>query len=506
MWLARNSVGGVGAILFLSGLGAIACFVAGRTPPPSNAQRSHSSLVSAPADPDPQKPSAPAKNPSPASPERSEPPASVPASKPPPPPVWSDRLDLRKLSPQPVFTSPAKASKLQALVQDLPDGQRVLYTLDPTLQKKVRDIFASRELPYAGAVVLDLQDNRVLAMVGYSHEKPEIDPFELVLTPWAPAASTFKLVTAAALVDKGAVTPNTKACFSGGLSGIEDEMLDDVPKRDTRCESLSAAVAHSHNIVMGKLALRHLSQQALIGAARDFYFDTTIPFIRPVQVSPIEIPKAPKARAKVAAGFWHTNLSPLHGALMASIFARGGQFQAPLLVAQRRVAQGPVQSPAIAPPTQRVAKKTADRVAKMMVNTTTEGTARSSFFDKRGRPYLRGIKAAGKTGSLTGKSPPHYNYNWFVGFAPAKDPKIAFAVLLANPPKWRIKAHYAARRIVQIYSEQAQAIRDRPKVFMEGKKLKLPAKASSKGKRRARKAASKSAAKTRQPPASKSAK
>ena len=55
------------------------------------------------------------------------------------------------------------------------------------------------------------------------------------------------------------------------------------------------------------------------------------------------------------------------------------------------------------------------------------------------------MQVAGKTGSLTGKRAPGLNYNWFVGYAPADRPEIAFAVLLANEPKWQIKAHYAAQ-------------------------------------------------------------
>ena len=69
------------------------------------------------------------------------------------------------------------------------------------------------------------------------------------------------------------------------------------------------------------------------------------------------------------------------------------------------------------------------------------------------------MNVAAKTGSLTGRRAPSYNYNWFIGFAPAEDPEIAFAVLLANEPAWKIKAHYAGRRLVQIYLERREAIR-----------------------------------------------
>ena len=42
-------------------------------------------------------------------------------------------------------------------------------------------------------------------------------------------------------------------------------------------------------------------------------------------------------------------------------------------------------------------------------------------------------------------------YSWFVGYAPAERPTIAFAVVLGNNPNWRIKATYVGRHIVSEY-------------------------------------------------------
>jgi cell division protein FtsI/penicillin-binding protein 2 len=42
-------------------------------------------------------------------------------------------------------------------------------------------------------------------------------------------------------------------------------------------------------------------------------------------------------------------------------------------------------------------------------------------------------------------------YSWFVGFAPADRPKIAFAVLLGNSSTWPLKAHAVARQLVAEY-------------------------------------------------------
>ena len=399
---------------------------------------------------------------------------------------WQDQLDLAAASLIPITdpatpaktaphtpgdAQPARASPAASpsadpgsavYVQALRDGTRIRYTLDPVLQDAALTIFRNREVPYAAAVVLDLRDNAVLVLAGHSTMDPQVDPLEVVATAWAPAASTFKLVTSAALLRTGEVTPATSVCFHGGLRGITDDLLRNDPKRDKTCATLSAAVAYSHNVVIAKLALRHLDADALRTTARDLGFDRPIPFEFPVERSPIQVPADPIERAKMAAGFWHADESPIHGALLASIFARQGVFQPPHVVAEVRDATGDLVYTPDHAPTRVLERKVARAVGRMMVGTTRKGTARASFFDGKGQPFVPGIDVAGKTGSITGKRPPALNYNWFIGFAPADEPEIAFAVLLANEPKWRIKAHYAARRLVQIYLQRrAEVARNR---------------------------------------------
>lgn len=451
--MARSSntrLGGLGALFFLGSLGAIAFYVQ-RQSVPQERDLAHKAATLLPE--------------------------VTPAQDPPALP-WKDRLDLQAAQLVSIVTADAsstadaapggaenagasepKIDPAQArYVQDLNDGHRIMLTLDPVLQDSALTIFRNREVPYAGAVMVDLQDNSLLVLAGHSSMDPEVDPLEIVASAWAPAASTFKLVTTASLLDGEVATPATRVCFSGGLHGIEDEQLTDDPARDTRCETLSDAIAHSYNLVIGKLALRHLEQQQLADTARALLFETEIPFEFNVERSPAHIPSDAIERAKVAAGFWNVDLSPIHAALLASIFARGGTYQPPHIIDQVIAPDGSDLTPAPPRPERVIAKEVAEALGEMMVGTTTVGTASRSFRDKTGTAYIREIEVAGKTGSLTGKREPYLNYNWFMGFAPADRPEIAFAVLLANEPKWRIKAHYAARRLVQIYLERRDAI------------------------------------------------
>jgi peptidoglycan glycosyltransferase len=468
----RGRLGGLGALFFLGSLGGIAFYVQQQEVPPTRDEARKTATMLPEVAPEPAAPTLP----------------------------WQDRLDLTEARLRPYGVTPTpgaapaprpegpaggapadtKVDPGQArLVQELSDGHRILLTLDPVLQDAALTIFRNREVPYAAAVILDVRDNSVLALVGHSSMDPEVDPLEVATSAWAPAASTFKLVTAAALLDSNAATPSTKVCFHGGLHGIEDGDLRDDPARDTQCETLHDAVAHSHNLVIGKLAMQHLPQDTLLGMAKALRFEGEIPFEIPIERSPAHIPADPLERAKVSAGFWSVDMSPVHGALLASIFARGGLYQPPHIIAQVIAPDGTDMTPAPLETERVLNRDVAMMVGEMMVGTTTEGTARKSFRDDQGTDYIPGVAVAAKTGSLTGKRAPALNYNWLIGYAPADAPEIAFAVLLANEPAWRIKAHYAGRRLVQIYLERRAEIVRQREAKLEPNALVLPERDSS---------------------------
>ena len=89
-------------------------------------------------------------------------------------------------------------------------------------------------------------------------------------------------------------------------------------------------------------------------------------------------------------------------------------------------------------------------LSKMMTRACDTGTAPAgAFHDRKGKRFLGGVPVAGKTGSLSVQTPRYRGYSWFVGFAPADQPEVVIAVLLANPEKWRLQAHTAARMILE---------------------------------------------------------
>jgi penicillin-binding protein A len=358
-------------------------------------------------------------------------------------PVPAPRLGAARLDPA-----------LGRYVAPYGDGRAVL-TVSAPLQERLTRTLAQYAVPWGVTVLLEPATGRVLAMAEHAQARTGLgageaagDPASdlsgnLALRAIAPAASVFKLVTAAALLEQG-ISPDEQVCFHGGRHRLDPRLLADDPRRDRRCVTLESAFGRSTNVVFAKLAGRGLDAGALRAAASRFLFNTAIPFPRAVEPSTARIDDDAFQLANTAAGFGPVRLSPMHAALLAAIVANGGVFVPPVLVDEVEGARAP---PA-AEPWRVVDGEVASALAEMMRSTVTEGTARRTF--RRANSALRGVTVAGKTGTLSDKDP-YRDYTWFVGFAPADDPVVAVATVIANDRRWRVRAPAVAREALEAY-------------------------------------------------------
>jgi membrane peptidoglycan carboxypeptidase len=335
--------------------------------------------------------------------------------------------------------SPADPTSFEAR---LADGRKAHLSVDPKLQRSLESLLASYK-PMAGSVVaLDPRTGQILALVEYSRDGHSEG---LATRPLYPAASVFKIITGAALLEAG-ISPDLETCYHGGMHGIVSKLLQDRPRVDRRCLSLSMALAKSANVVFGKLAVKHLDADVLRKEAEKFLFNRPIWSQSGVEQSTAQIPeKDDKLEfAKSAAGFGRVRLSPMHAAVIAAAVANDGVEVEPTLLRELDGAAVPVGA-------QRrlLNAETARRLREMMKLTVSEGTARTSFRERR-RWALGDIEVGGKTGSLADKNP-FKDYSWFVGFAPADNPRIALAAVVVNTRLWRIKAPYVAREALRTY-------------------------------------------------------
>lgn len=330
--------------------------------------------------------------------------------------------------------------RLGRFVAPLGEGRATL-TLDPRLQAKLERTLASYRVPWGATVMLEAGSGRVLALAEHSQAEP--DRRGLALSPIAPAASIFKIVTATALLEHG-VGVGDPVCYHGGRRRLQPRLLADDPRRDRRCASLVEAFGHSTNVVFAKLADRDLDASVLRATAERFLFNVHIAFPRAVEPSPANIPDDPFGLANAAAGFGDVKLSPLHAALLASVVANGGLLVPPVLVDD--VEGGAL--PMTRSPWRVVDETVASELGDMMRSTVTAGTARRVF--RRTAAGLRGVAVAGKTGSLADASP-FRDYSWFIGYAPAEKPEVVVATVVVNGRLWHARAPTVAKEALEAF-------------------------------------------------------
>jgi len=333
-------------------------------------------------------------------------------------------------------------------VSSFENGLSVTYTIDPPLQEKMTNFFAKYKVPYGVFVAISPKTGKVLAMVEHS-EKGKGDQ-HLALRATYPAASLFKLITAAAAIENGKVEPETVIRFNGGLYTLTSRNWVDNPKRDKNKITLADAMGKSCNVAFAKVALKWLGSEDLLHYAEIFGFNKALDFELPVQMSQASLENTQESIAKTAAGFGHVTLSPLHGALIASVIGNDGKMIAPRIIDKISLDGRDIYNFKAKELDTCISTETADKLKYMMTKTIESGTSRHAFYTRKGRAYLKDITIGGKTGTLEGDNPPG-DYSWFVGIAPLEDPEIAVAALVINQPAWQIKASVAAREALLTY-------------------------------------------------------
>jgi cell division protein FtsI/penicillin-binding protein 2 len=336
--------------------------------------------------------------------------------------------------PEPVLSEMRLDRSLGRFVAPYGKGKAIL-TLDPALQARLERTLASFAVPWGATVLLEPATGRVIAMAEHAESDPALRGGVLRARP--PAASIFKIVTAAALLERG-VDPQGPVCYHGGQHRLAPRLLEDDPRRDGRCMTLEQAFGYSANVVFAKLADRTLSSAELRAEAERFYFNASIPFEGAIEPSRADVPEDRFGLANTAAGFGDVRMSPLHAALLAAIVANAGVLSPPRLV--EAVEGEPTPTPH--EPTRVVDEGVAARLADMMRATVTDGTGRRVF--RRPPASMRGVSVAGKTGSLFDRAP-FRDWSWFVGYAPADNPQVVVATVVMNGPKWRVRAPWVAR-------------------------------------------------------------
>ncbi|GAC1658677.1 MAG: penicillin-binding transpeptidase domain-containing protein [Candidatus Elarobacter sp.] len=314
-----------------------------------------------------------------------------------------------------------------------PRGADVVTTLDLAVQSALVAGLSRHER--AAGVVLDPRTGAVLALASVpSYDPNQLDALwsTLLKAPSSPLldrsigglyppGSTFKIVTAADVLDAGVVTPQSTFSDSGGFTVGHFTVHND-EEETTGTQDLAGAFALSSNVDFAQIALK-IGVDTWFQYAAKWGLGQPVEFDLPVTRDRVPPKKDIYAGILAQLGFGQASLlvTPMRMALVGATIANDGTTPRPFLV--RRIA-GSQTAIATRPETlaQPISAETAHAVRDLMVQVVKRGTGTVA--------QLPGTTVAGKTGTAT--NPHGRSHAWFVAFAPAEAPRVAVAIVVEN--------------------------------------------------------------------------
>jgi penicillin-binding protein A len=320
------------------------------------------------------------------------------------------------------------------------EGDNIQSSLDPAAQEAAVNGLAGRR---GSVVAIVPSTGEVRAMVSI----PEYDPnqipkhfaqlnrdssaplFNRATQAGYPPGSTMKVVTATAALDSGEFTP------SSTLSGRSPIEIDGVPLSNSGGEQfgtidMTTALTNSVNTWWAQ-AGEKLGKDTMFKYMERFGFNAKPRLDYPgFQLATSGVfdgnkllgPSDPIDIGRVAIGQERLRVTPLQMAEVAAAVADKGELMEPRLWS--RVIDPDGRETKLDPARQSrvMSEDTAAELNDMMQNVVQEGTGTAGA--------VSGIEVAGKTG--TAEISTGVNDAWFIGFAPASDPKIAISCIVEH--------------------------------------------------------------------------
>lgn len=310
------------------------------------------------------------------------------------------------------------------------NGNNLALTIDNSLQDKASKYLSGKK---GSIILMNPKTGEVYAMVS----KPDFNPTTLkedwedivenqdspfinrasmgLYTP----GSVFKIITATAALEKGL----SRSYDCKGSIVIEGYELRDYGGNSHGSVDLKKAMEVSCNSAFASMGLE-LGSAALRDTAQNYLFNEKIPF--DIKTKDSIFPEGGMTKPELGAsaiGQGKILVTPLNMLLATSAIANDGNIVKPYLV-QKVISPEDSVLKETTPEILATATDalTAQTIKDMMVNVVDNGTGKNA--------HIRNVKVAGKTGTAeneTGKE-----HAWFVGFAPADDPKVAVVVVLES--------------------------------------------------------------------------
>jgi penicillin-binding protein 2 len=365
-------------------------------------------------------------------------------------------------------------------------GNNVILTIDLDVQKVAEEAFQDKN---GALIAMDPETGRILAMVS----KPSFDPdlFARNISPdeWEslienpyhplqnkgiqgqyPPGSVFKIITAIAGLESGAITPNTQLTCTGTYS---------YGGREFRCWkegghgtlSLHRAIVESCDSYFYQVGLKvgvdviaRYAEEFGLGRATGISLPHEKPGIVPStswKKKRLGVPWYSGETLSLAVGQGYLNTTPLQLLVLISAIANGGRIYVPQVVERVEDIYGrPLKEyPPVELRRVNISESTLHIIQEALLGVVNEphGTGWSCA--------LKGIRVAGKTGTaqvikmaqnfkkgdMNRMALKFRDHAWFVAYAPFEDPQISIAVLVEHGGFGAAAAAPIAKKVIEKY-------------------------------------------------------
>ncbi|ABZ84610.1 stage v sporulation protein d [Heliomicrobium modesticaldum Ice1] len=322
------------------------------------------------------------------------------------------------------------------------DGHSLVLTIDETVQyiveRELDKLERERKPKGATIIVMDVKTGRILGM----SNRPTFDPNDRGKYPdsarrsraisdaYEPG-STFKIITASAALEEGAVKESDRF-FDPGYAIVGDRRVRCWKDGGHGAQSFTEVVQNSCNPGFIQIGM-NLGLPKFYNYLRAFGFGQPTGITLNGEAAGILVPeKTAKPIDLATMSIGQANaVTPIQLITAVSAVANGGKLMKPQLVEKILDAQGSVIKtfePEVV--RQVVSKETAEKVNLILEKVVSKGTGINA--------YIEGHRVGGKTGTAQ-KIKPGGGYMEgeyvasFVGIAPANDPVIACLVVVDAP-------------------------------------------------------------------------
>jgi cell division protein FtsI (penicillin-binding protein 3) len=329
-------------------------------------------------------------------------------------------------------------------LKDPVNGYDIVTTLDVNLQDVAQNalqrVLANNEADHGCAVVMEVKTGAIKAMANLKrNENGEyVEVMNYAVDEFEEPGSTFKLISAMALLEDGYAKPTDSVDVQGGEAKMYGETMKDATKPNKRILTLQESFEKSSNVGISKLVLKHYAKQPekFVNHALRLGLNFKPEFDVRTANNPLIKTKKSKNWYNTTLPWmsigYETQISPLQMLMLYNAVANNGKMMRPFMVSEIKHEGKSIRTITPVVLNEQICSATTLAALKsMMEGVVNHGTATNLKNDN--------YQVAGKTGTAKiakGKAYADGSYKAsFAGYFPASNPQYSIIVVINEPKK-----------------------------------------------------------------------